>query len=819
MKSLRKVSKEYLKQIVVWVLTCSMVFNTSIPVALGTPGGADVVAGSAGVSQSANTTTVNMDSARAVINWDSLNTSQNEALQFLKAGGGFAVLNRVLQGGATDFQGALFGNQGHIIIVNPAGIVFGPTAIVQAYKFTASSLNISNTDFMNGIYRFAGGNGAVINNGNITAQQVNLIGRQVLNAGTIVSPQGCVIMAAGDKVYLGQEGSDVVVEVEGVTVPEGTDAAAEGLGDVINEGTIEAEGGKIVLAAGDTFSRAIEGLDSLSVAVEGGTGRVGQFGTISTDAVEGDGGSVTLTAGNTVALSSESVTTANAGANGNGGEVIVYSPDTALFWEGAKIEAKGGSESGNGGFFELSGKQYTEIEGQIDMTASNGEAGTFLIDPLNIKIDNDGHEDGWFQGSTDTWHPSYHNNYSRLDVDDLEDYLHDSHVIVSTAYGGDSHGQTGWIKLDAGKDLDYDGHGNHDLTLMADDYIQIISGIDFSGSGNVTLLAGTYINVDATGTSGGSTYGIDLDSGTLTMDSGGGSPIYLFDDIRAGNIVFKDNVILDGTGFSPPGSPRDQDLDAKTGTLQAWGTINKSTAGNLTLAGDTLVDLDGTVSASNGSVTVDNVAQVFGDVTGTGVTFNGAVTANGSGGSANQTFNAGTGTLWAKSTINKSTAGNLTLAGDTLVDLDGTVSASNGSVTVDNVAQVFGDVTGTGVTFNGAVTANGSGGSANQTFNAGTGTLWAKSTINKSTAGNLTLAGDTLVDLDGTVSASNGSVTVDNVAQVFGDVTGTGVTFNGAVTANGSGGSANQTFNAGTGTLWAKKYDKQEYGGQSDFSR
>ena len=84
MKSLRKVSKEYLKQIVIWVLTCSLVFNTSIPVALGTPSGADVVAGSAGVSQTTNTTTVNMGSARAVINWESLNTAQNETLQFLK---------------------------------------------------------------------------------------------------------------------------------------------------------------------------------------------------------------------------------------------------------------------------------------------------------------------------------------------------------------------------------------------------------------------------------------------------------------------------------------------------------------------------------------------------------------------------------------------------------------------------------------------------------------------------------------------------------------------------------------------------------------
>ena len=93
---------------------------------------------------------MNVGSARAVINWDSLDTASQEVLEFLKASGNFAVLNRVIQGGTTQFDGSLFGNQGHIIIVNPHGIVFGPTALVQASKFTASSLDITNKDFMDG---------------------------------------------------------------------------------------------------------------------------------------------------------------------------------------------------------------------------------------------------------------------------------------------------------------------------------------------------------------------------------------------------------------------------------------------------------------------------------------------------------------------------------------------------------------------------------------------------------------------------------------------------------------------------------------------
>ncbi|MHC4719946.1 MAG: two-partner secretion domain-containing protein, partial [Planctomycetota bacterium] len=229
--------KYYIRQILACWLACLMFFGMPVQVALAGPKNPKVVRGKAGIGQNGNTTTVNMRSGRAVINWDSLNTNSKEILQFLKANGGFAVLNRVMKGGATQFDGSLFGNQGHIVIVNPQGIVFGPTALVQAYKFTASALDITDNDFMNGVYNFAGGGvGKVANYGKITAQQVALIGKSVLNAGVIRSQRGYVLMAAGDRVFLGQEGSDVVVEIDAATVPQGT--SVPDIGDVINEGTV-----------------------------------------------------------------------------------------------------------------------------------------------------------------------------------------------------------------------------------------------------------------------------------------------------------------------------------------------------------------------------------------------------------------------------------------------------------------------------------------------------------------------------------------------------------------------------------------------------
>jgi filamentous hemagglutinin family protein len=256
MKLLKKLAKERcIRHTFIYVLIYSMLFLGTTPhsVVLGTPTGADIVAGDASVAQSGNTTSVTLNSDQAIINWDGLDTLSSETLEFLKGSGGFAVLNRVMEGGATHFDGTLLGNQGHIIIVNPRGIIFGPTAFVDAYRFTASGLNMSRDDFMNGRMRFQDGCGAgtVTNSGRIeVSDALYLIGKSVTNTGTISCPGGMIVMAAGEKVYLAQSGSDVIVEKldTGYFADEHT---------VTSGGTIDAAGAGILLAAGDIFSQAV----------------------------------------------------------------------------------------------------------------------------------------------------------------------------------------------------------------------------------------------------------------------------------------------------------------------------------------------------------------------------------------------------------------------------------------------------------------------------------------------------------------------------------------------------------------------------------
>jgi filamentous hemagglutinin family protein len=257
MKALGRFSKRfYLKQVIICIQVYLLVVLGPLcgSAALATPINPSIKLGDPTVSVGSITTVTMNTTDRAVINWDGLDTLSTEELHFVKDAGNFAVLNRVI-GGATKFDGKLFGNQGHIIIVNPNGIVFGSTAVINAFKFTASGLSINSTNYTSwyngsGELKFTLAEGDVINNSieGISAEQVHLIGKNVTNNGTIrtTSPDGLVVMAAGGTVFLAESGSSVVVD----TGYEPADNI------VTNTGTIDAAGGTIRLAAGDIFSQA-----------------------------------------------------------------------------------------------------------------------------------------------------------------------------------------------------------------------------------------------------------------------------------------------------------------------------------------------------------------------------------------------------------------------------------------------------------------------------------------------------------------------------------------------------------------------------------
>ena len=68
--------------------------------------------------------------------------------------------------------------------------------------------------------------------------------------------------------------------------------------------------------------------------------------------------------------------------------MIVWSDGVTRF--AGNAFARGGSEAGDGGFIEVSGKESLTFEGMANAGATQGAKGVLLLDPKNIVIDDVG---------------------------------------------------------------------------------------------------------------------------------------------------------------------------------------------------------------------------------------------------------------------------------------------------------------------------------------------------------------------------------------------------------------------------------------------
>jgi len=408
MKDLRKKTRgRYFREVVIYFLTCCLVLNTSLPVAL-----AEVVLQPEGVINGIITVDPlgggsNQDmfaSDGAIGHFSDFDIAAGHTVYCEQPNTSANALFRVFSGDGTQILGS-FTADGNIYLIDPAGILFGVDSQVNVNQLIASSLDISDGDFLDpdGRLEFLAGEGdigAIVNNGTINAAEgAALIGRRILNTGTITTNEGgFVVMAAGDRVLLGEPGSHVLVEMNSVADPE------EGDGDVINDGDISADAGTVVLAAGDVFASTLE-----LPKVSDGIGRVEQNGIINTDGTTGDGGNISLTAADEVVLASGSQTTANAGTDSDAGLVVVHSQgdtiiegekeitveEETIILEAAQVEATGGHVPEDiledyddvvDTTIEISG-DYVNLAGVVDASATNGKRGKVVIDALDITVE------------------------------------------------------------------------------------------------------------------------------------------------------------------------------------------------------------------------------------------------------------------------------------------------------------------------------------------------------------------------------------------------------------------------------------------------
>jgi filamentous hemagglutinin family protein len=387
--------------------------------AIANPLGPQVVNGQAGFINQGNTLSVT-NTPGAIINWQSFSINPGELTRFIQQNPNSAVLNRIVGGDPSQILGALQSN-GKVFLINPNGILFGQGAQVDVNGLVASSLNISNEDFLTGRLNFKAGDrtAAVRNQGVITTPsggQVYLIAPNVENSGIITSPKGDVVLAAGHSVQLVDSANPDLHVV--VSAP---DNEALNLGQIVahsgkvgiygalvkQRGIVNAnsavvgENGKIVFkASGDTILDA----GSKTTATGAGKGgdihllgeRVGLNGDARVDASGQYGGGTILVGGDYHGSNPEmpNATRAYVGPDaelradaiqgGDGGKVIVWSDEVTRDY--GRISAHGGAQGGNGGFVESSGKQYLDHRAKVDVGAPMGQGGTLLLDPATITL-------------------------------------------------------------------------------------------------------------------------------------------------------------------------------------------------------------------------------------------------------------------------------------------------------------------------------------------------------------------------------------------------------------------------------------------------
>jgi len=211
-------------------------------VAYANPNGAQVIKGTATFSNP-STNVLNINNSRnAIINWQTFNIGKGQTTNFTQPSTTSSVLNRVISNNPSNILGNLNSN-GRVFLINQHGILVGEGANINTSGFFGSTLNITDSDFLNGKLKFqGGGQGNLENQGYIRAGEngnVVLIAPNIENGGVIEVDNGNIILAAGKSITITSlENSSIEFEV----------TSAEN--QVTNLGKIIAKNGAASLFAG-----------------------------------------------------------------------------------------------------------------------------------------------------------------------------------------------------------------------------------------------------------------------------------------------------------------------------------------------------------------------------------------------------------------------------------------------------------------------------------------------------------------------------------------------------------------------------------------
>ena len=305
-------------------------------------------------------------SPQAILNWNQFNIGPGERVQFLQPGTQAAILNRVTGLDPSLLQGTLQAN-GRVFLLNPNGILFGPGSVVDVGSFTASTLKMSDEDFLSGNYRLTQDAAlpltAITNQGEIRVADggfVVLVSPLLDNQGLIVARSGTVQLGASTQASFSVDGRGQVL----FAMPDGFQPHFSGGG----------QGGTVLLQPGQ-MSSILSQVVSNQGLVEAGSFASGPGGQTLARGAEGvlvNSGTIQADRGIVRLDSSQASVLTSAGL------IQAAQGDARLLSDGSTLSL--GSINAQGGFAEVSGERLG-LYGPVS-------AATVLLDPNFIDIIN-----------------------------------------------------------------------------------------------------------------------------------------------------------------------------------------------------------------------------------------------------------------------------------------------------------------------------------------------------------------------------------------------------------------------------------------------
>jgi filamentous hemagglutinin family protein len=229
-----------------------------VPCGGGNCGGKNWVgSGSATSSINGKTLNIRQHTDKATLNWAGYNIGRDNTVKYIQPDATSVALNRIFQGSASQILGNITAN-GQVYLINPNGFLFGKDSAVNVNTLIASTLDITDEVFQNGLPSALRDNNAPAFIGNLLLDEegnpldvkveiekgallksaesgrVMVFAPSIENRGRIETPQGQTVLAAGQQVWLQPEGRNFLVEVDTG-------------GDVTNLGSIVAKRGNISL--------------------------------------------------------------------------------------------------------------------------------------------------------------------------------------------------------------------------------------------------------------------------------------------------------------------------------------------------------------------------------------------------------------------------------------------------------------------------------------------------------------------------------------------------------------------------------------------